>query len=319
MYTKTKNSFFIGGRTFQYTIHARMSRKKVELHDAATYKTLFGTKSAMQVTDSSLMEMTVASEAEIISQEIEKLIGKKPHILECSAGVGGNTVNFMKAGFQCTAIEYDSATYECLIDNVATAAREFGCDPAAVIHGDCYAKLKKLAAHATHAALDCIFADPPWGGADYKKTDALELFYGDHSIEEIANLATRICPYFVLKCPMNIVPTYLDPQLMGYAAAHQLIFASHKGRPVYQVIYYSQEPIAPYMRAEFVREPFNYRQIKYHGGGDQLYSFAAIVLILVVYVVYSAINVLYEKNMLVSNAYLWQYAIFPHQIPNITT
>lgn len=312
-----------------------MSRKKVELRDAATYKTLFGTKSAMQVTDHSLMEMTIASEAKIITQEIEKLIGKKPHILECSAGVGGNTINFMKAGFQCTAIEYNYATYECLVNNVEAAASEFECAPATVICGDCYEELKKLVDHAghvtcdTHNTIDCIFADPPWGGADYKKTTAIELFYGEHSIVEVANLAASIAPYFVLKCPMNIVPAYLDPQLMGYAAAHRLQFISQKGQPVYQVIYYSQEPIVSGMRTVFTREPFNYRQIKYHGGG-QLSSFAAIVLVLVVYVVHSIFWHVFNtarkntlamshNNYLANNSFLCPYAIFPNQIPNITT
>lgn len=82
-------------------------------------------------------------------------------MIDCFAGVGGNTIAFARSGRwkRVYAIEKDEYTVMCGKHN----ARLYGVDGLiSWIHGDCFEVIKnQLAPLSPHSV---VFASPPWGG-----------------------------------------------------------------------------------------------------------------------------------------------------------
>ncbi|KAL9123518.1 MAG: hypothetical protein Q9217_007052, partial [Psora testacea] len=86
---------------------------------------------------------------------------EKSVIIDCFAGVGGNTIAFAQNGrwTRIHAIEKDIASLECAIHN----AEVYGVqDRISWYLGDCFellnTELQELGQHSV------VFASPPWGG-----------------------------------------------------------------------------------------------------------------------------------------------------------
>ena len=82
-------------------------------------------------------------------------------IIDCFAGVGGNTIAFAKSNRwdRVYALESDAASLECAKHN----AEIYGVAQRISWHlGDCFDLLKHELRHQSNDSV--LFASPPWGG-----------------------------------------------------------------------------------------------------------------------------------------------------------
>jgi len=140
----------------------------------------------LQITTESIYSVTLKDDAERISKLIKKYYPDAKSIVDTSANVGGNSINFAKHFEKVTSIEIDPETYEALQHNLDLYQRK----NVEVILGD-YTELKD------QLKADVYFFDPPWGGIYYKLEKTIDLFLSNINIIDI------LPRNFVLKAPMN--------------------------------------------------------------------------------------------------------------------
>jgi hypothetical protein len=131
-----------------------------------------------------------------LSEEISKIIKDEfPNvktIIDGSANIGGNTINFAKHFDNVISNEYDSETFSLLKNNVnAFNLKNVVCYNQSILTTDIIEKtLQKYDSEQV-----CIFLDPPWGGIYIKHLDVIDLYYGTTNvIDFISNiLLTSVC------------------------------------------------------------------------------------------------------------------------------
>lgn len=146
-------------------------------------------KSKLMMTNESIYSVTFPREAEKISILIKKYFPQCKHVVDTSANVGGNTLNFSKNFEKVTSIEIDPETYEALQHNLNVYERK----NVNVILGD-YTKLKGEMSYAEDTV---YFFDPPWGGIYYKLETDMDLFLSN------INVIDLLPKNFILKAPIN--------------------------------------------------------------------------------------------------------------------
>jgi tRNA/tmRNA/rRNA uracil-C5-methylase (TrmA/RlmC/RlmD family) len=125
-------------------------------------------------------------EARKISEITKLFYPKAKTIVDCTANIGGNTINFAKHFKNVTSIEIDPETKSILENNVKLYRRE----NVKIILGD-YVDLKDKIKG------DIFFFDPPWGGFYYKMESKLDLYLSG------VNIIDLLPPNFILKAPIN--------------------------------------------------------------------------------------------------------------------
>lgn len=148
----------------------------------------------LQISEEGKYSITYPKEAELITKLIEEHV--KPEklkdliIMDATANVGGNTINFSKYFKEVIAIEMNPEHCAMLEHNVKQYKREnvtILCDD--------------MLNHMNKQKEDIIFIDPPWGGKSYKQKNALMLFLSKQPITKIINLLhTKL---IVIKVPFN--------------------------------------------------------------------------------------------------------------------
>ncbi len=140
----------------------------------------------VELTYESTFSVTRPQESEKISKIIKTFYPKAKSILDCTANIGGNTINFAKHFKKVEAIEIDPKTCDALKNNVKLYNR----DNVKIILGD-YTELKDK------VKSDVYFFDPPWGGIYYRMHNNLDMFLSGINIIDI------LPENFVMKAPIN--------------------------------------------------------------------------------------------------------------------
>lgn len=127
-----------------------------------------------------LYSITHHKEADLISKLILNLFHNKMNltIMDCTGGLGGNTISFCKYFKNVTTIEINKERYKMLKNNIK-------------LYG--YSNIKLINKNSIDYLLnnydkyDVFFIDPPWGGVNYKKHDTISLTMNDYKLNEIIN------------------------------------------------------------------------------------------------------------------------------------
>src|SRR3989338_5477557 len=150
------------------------------------------------IDEESLMYITPYTDANRITEIIVRHFSKyktreDTTIIDCTGGVGGDTIAFCQVFDNVVSIELDQKRFEVLKHNV----EEYKFKNVNIINGDSLLIVPKL------AFIDIIYIDPPWGGRDYKLKETLKLEFGSQSIEQfILNCFNK---ELFISCPKIVV------------------------------------------------------------------------------------------------------------------
>ncbi|KAL8777192.1 MAG: hypothetical protein Q9213_007964 [Squamulea squamosa] len=125
------------------------------------------------MTDTAWYGVTPEPVASMVAQHIsEGTPTTKVVLIDCFAGVGGNTIAFARSGRweKIYAIEKDEHAVICGKHN----AKLYGVDHLITwFHGDCFEVIRnELAPLSRHSV---VFASPPWGGPAYSTDPVFDL------------------------------------------------------------------------------------------------------------------------------------------------
>ncbi|KAI4154365.1 MAG: hypothetical protein L6R39_001392 [Caloplaca ligustica] len=125
------------------------------------------------MTDSAWYGVTPEPVANKVAQHISSAApATKAILIDCFAGVGGNTIAFARSGRwkRVYAIEKDEAIIHCGKHN----AKLYGVDEKiSWFHGDCFEIIKNELAPLGQYSV--VFASPPWGGPGYRTDSIFDL------------------------------------------------------------------------------------------------------------------------------------------------
>lgn len=141
-------------------------------------------------------------EADLTAQLVRSFFSSQHgtiHLVDATAGNGGNTLGFARQQFQVKAYEQDPVEAKVLMENLAQSQfeREVRVEVENWFHW-----------MNSSEKTDAIFFDPPWGGPEYKKKRKLSLFLSDlngepqNMVEIIRKVWSRTRVVF-LKTPFN--------------------------------------------------------------------------------------------------------------------
>lgn len=139
---------------------------------------------------------------EIISKHIIKYVPIDIiTIVDCTGGVGGDTLMFCSMFKKVISIELSKDRYDMLKHNV----EQYKFTNIEIINGNSIDIVSKL------KSIDVIYIDPPWGGASYKEKESIRLFLSELSIEIFIKkcfntMCIKLC---VVKLPKNYDLEYL--------------------------------------------------------------------------------------------------------------
>jgi len=200
----------------QYIINSKKIRVFPYLKDNKDYNKL-------QIDDESFNFITIREISVLITKIIckyliqNKINPLKAHILDSTAGVGGNTLSFLNNFKRVTAIEICNTRYSYLVNNINIYKYKN-----AICHNIDFCEYYKN--NNLMEDFDVMFMDPPWGGIGYKNLNNLQLKLGNTNIETIIidvfkiynnyfqNKKTKL---FVLKLPKNYDIEYFYEQIMN--------------------------------------------------------------------------------------------------------
>lgn len=133
----------------------------------------------------------------------EKNINTKAlNLIDCNAGLGGDTISFSKYFKHVLAIEKNEIHYYLLQNN----CNALGLKNIDFIHANFFdiiniqSYIKKY---------DILFLDPPWGGPNYKRHESvnldIELDCQKKPLHEVVNQLYDHYKYIILKSPINLL------------------------------------------------------------------------------------------------------------------
>ena len=157
----------------------------------------------LKITDKGLYSISKYDDARWITDIIIKLIeflenksSKNLTVVDATAGIGGNTVDFAKLFKKVIAIEINDVHYEVLKNNL----KALSLKNVEVINENFLFVLDKI-----KDSSDIFFLDPPWGGKNYKNFKFFNLKIGKIYIYSIINiLYSKKYKYVILKAPFNL-------------------------------------------------------------------------------------------------------------------
>lgn len=122
-------------------------------------------------------------------------------IIDCNAGIGGDSISFSKYFKHVLAIEKNKLHYDVLINNcnaIEIKNIEF-------VNNNFMDIIDKSNIYKYYTIL---FMDPPWGGPNYKKHDTvdldIELDTKSKPLDEVINQLYKYYRYIILKSPVNL-------------------------------------------------------------------------------------------------------------------
>lgn len=148
----------------------------------------------LKITNVGRYSITKPNEAEFTSQIIKDYIKspKTKTITDGTAGLGGNVINFAKHFKKVVGVEKNKLHYEMLKNNVGVYKLK-NVDVINADYTDVYQTIKQ----------DIVYMDPPWGGPQYKKYQAVRLFMSGTHLPTIVNNLKDKAQLVALKVPYN--------------------------------------------------------------------------------------------------------------------
>ena len=152
----------------------------------------------LKITDKGLYSISKYNDAEWITNIILSFLSayniKKKDIIDATAGIGGNTINFAKSFSKVYAIEINTIHYNVLKNNLEA----LGLNNVELYMDNFLNMLDTI-------KCDIFFLDPPWGGNSYKNYKFFNLKIGKLPIYTIINiLHDKNFKYVILKAPYNL-------------------------------------------------------------------------------------------------------------------
>lgn len=117
-------------------------------------------------------------------------------VTDCTAGVGGDTINFSYNAMHVNAIEIAIDQYELLEHNCMFTR----VDNVTLYHGNCIDIVPQI--NQTYANT-ILYLDPPWGGIGYKNHGNLQITVGGFELPEIVKLFSKFSDMIFIKLPLN--------------------------------------------------------------------------------------------------------------------
>lgn len=127
-----------------------------------------------QYDDEGLWSLTLPHDANRISNIILDEFGTNIIIMDCTAGLGGNTISFCNYFIFVISIENDYYRFNMLKNNIDL----LNISNIYLINDDCINVLlnkfnkndrNDFCKNYLVRNINCYFIDPPWGGINYKK------------------------------------------------------------------------------------------------------------------------------------------------------
>ena len=129
------------------------------------------------------------------------------NIIDATACIGGNTINFAKYFFNVIAIELNKIHYSVLKNNISA----LNINNVTIHEGNFLDIIKEK-----NIKSDIIFIDPPWGGFQYKVHKYFNLKLGNIPINEVIEKLLVDFEYVVLKAPINLNLNMLKDEITFY-------------------------------------------------------------------------------------------------------
>lgn len=142
--------------------------------------------------------ITTPDFAEHITFLILKYVPDCRHIIDMTAGLGGNTINFANKIAKVSSIELDTKRYEFLNNNLMV----YNITNVTTYNMCCF----KWCDEHVNCEANVIFIDPPWGGKSYKYEQNICLSLDEYKLHEIPNIICKKIPkisMIVFKLPIN--------------------------------------------------------------------------------------------------------------------
>ena len=142
--------------------------------------------------------------AKRISEYIKKDFPTVKNIIDGTANIGGNTVNFSKNFNNVVSIEIMTNTFEILKNNIDVLEIKN-----VIMHNQDI--IQFIIKNKFNTYDTCLFLDPPWTGPFYKLSSVIDLYFGDiNVIDFLKDIASKkIIKYICMKVPKNFNFTYL--------------------------------------------------------------------------------------------------------------
>jgi len=140
-------------------------------------------------------------------------------IVDATAGMGGNTINFCKYYSFVFAIEILDNCINYINSNLNKYNNKL------IINGDCLEILKII-------KTDIIFFDPPWGGKEYKNSLSVILKLNGIPIHTIIDNYYKYCKVIAMKAPNN----YIIQKSKLWTIKENFIYKNEK--PIFKFIIY---------------------------------------------------------------------------------
>ena len=157
-------------------------------------------KKKLKITDKGLYSISKFNDAEwitniILSFLIEKKINKR-EIVDGTAGIGGNTINFARNFSKVHAVEINNIHYDVLKNNL---------DALSIKNVTLYLDNFLNILNILNNSCNIFFFDPPWGGKTYKNFKYFNLKIGKLPVYSVINLLyEKKFKYVILKAPYNL-------------------------------------------------------------------------------------------------------------------
>jgi len=159
-------------------------------------------KKNLKITDKGLYSISKYYDAQWITDHIIEFLKNKNidpldvNIIDGTAGIGGNSINFSKYFSKVLSIEINNIHYEVLKNNI---------DALNIKNVKIYlSNFLNILDNITNES-DIFFFDPPWGGNCYKNFKYFNLKIGKLEINDVINiLYDKNVKYTILKAPHNL-------------------------------------------------------------------------------------------------------------------
>jgi predicted RNA methylase len=127
--------------------------------------------------------------------------GTDSEVIDCTAGVGGNTLSFSKVFKRVIAIELHPGRFRNLLENT----HQLKHNNVVAFHSN----MLRIITLAQFKKIRILFIDPPWGGTRYKYRKGVRLYISGIPLHDVVHRIQRNTTCFprlvAIKVPTNFV------------------------------------------------------------------------------------------------------------------
>lgn len=160
---------------------------------------------------------TTKSQALQINKIIKTFCDYDSTITDATAGIGGNSIHFIKNFKRVNLIEKDKDTFRILCENTNIPSFTYNCS---------YNWIKYMLKQ------DIIYFDPPWGGNNYKNKKKIDLYLDNINILEIIDQVYNYTKIIAMKVPNNFNISKIDSKFWF----HKIFNINKNKKCIYKLI-----------------------------------------------------------------------------------